>query len=278
MAARLHFAELLPPDLVDLRSVTARDLEPLLAEEVAAWREELEWDFDPSANLVRRFVEARALTGHALIQHGQPTGYIYYVLEDNKALVGDLYVKRAFRTAQHENILLRAGLEAIAPNRQINRIESQLLMLPYDAARPLPLAPCARHFERFFMRVDLQTAALPPGKLRQAAYIEKWSDAYHEEAANLIAAAYAGHIDSRINDQYRSAMGARRFLFNVVQFPGCGAFSGPRPTRHSTRARESCPAFRWPAWLRLKAATSRRFAFPTRRAASAWDTSCCGAL
>jgi ribosomal protein S18 acetylase RimI-like enzyme len=43
----------------------------------------------------------------------------------------------------------------------------------------------------------------------------------------LIAAAYAGHIDGRINDQYRSAAGARRFLYNIVQYPGCGAFYRP---------------------------------------------------
>ena len=43
----------------------------------------------------------------------------------------------------------------------------------------------------------------------------------------MIAAAYAGHIDSRINDQYRTAAGARRFLYNIVQYPGCGAFYRP---------------------------------------------------
>jgi len=43
----------------------------------------------------------------------------------------------------------------------------------------------------------------------------------------LIAAAYDGHIDSRINDQYRSPAGARRFLHNIVQYPGCGTFYRP---------------------------------------------------
>jgi len=227
MAARLHLTELRPPDIVDLRSLTARDLEPLLEEEIAAWRDELEWQFDQSASLVRRFVDLRALSGNAILDHGKPTGYMYYVLEDNKALIGDLYLRRAYRTVERENILLQAAVNAIAPNRQINRIESQLLMLEYDPARALPMAACAQGFERVFMRADLHEADLGTGKLRRAAYIERWSDNYHDEAAQLIAAAYAGHIDSRINDQYRSAMGARRFLFNIVQFPGCGAFFRP---------------------------------------------------
>src|SRR5580698_5672809 len=227
MAARLHLTELRSPDMVDLRSLTARDLEPLLDEEIAAWRDELEWQFDQSASLVRRFVDLRALSGNAILDQGKPTGYMYYVLEDDKALIGDLYLRRAYRTLERENLLLHAAVDAIAPNRQIDRIESQLLMLQYDPMRALPLAARSQSFERLFMRADLREADLGAGKLRRAAYIEKWSDHYHDEAAQLIASAYAGHIDSRINDQYRSAMGARRFLFNIVQFPGCGAFFRP---------------------------------------------------
>jgi len=58
-------------------------------------------------------------------------------------------------------------------------------------------------------------------------YIEKWSEHYQDQASQLISAAYTGHIDSRINDQYRSPAGARRFLHNIVNYPGCGAFYRP---------------------------------------------------
>jgi len=58
-------------------------------------------------------------------------------------------------------------------------------------------------------------------------YLEKWTDHYQEAAAHLISAAYLGHIDSRINDQYRTPGGARKFLYNIVQYPGCGAFYRP---------------------------------------------------
>ena len=73
MAARLHPA---PPraEVVDLRRLTARDLEPLLQEEIASWKGELEWDFEKSADLVRRFVDLRALNGSALLEGGQVVG------------------------------------------------------------------------------------------------------------------------------------------------------------------------------------------------------------
>jgi ribosomal protein S18 acetylase RimI-like enzyme len=47
----------------------------------------------------------------------------------------------------------------------------------------------------------------------------------HEDAAHVISAAYRGHVDSEINDQYRNIPGARRFVTNIVRFPGCGTFS-----------------------------------------------------
>jgi len=227
MASRLHFADLRPPERVDLRALNARDLEPLLTEEVAAWRDELEWQFDQSASLVRRFVDLRALNGSALLDHGRPTGYLYYVLEDNKALIGDLYLRRGYRTVEREDLLLRSALEAIVQNRQINRIESQLLMLAHAPERRIPLAEYSTVFDRNFMRAPLKEADLSEGRRRLRVRIERWSDQNHEAAAHLIAAAYENHIDSRINDQYRSVMGARRFLFNIVQFPGCGAFFRP---------------------------------------------------
>jgi ribosomal protein S18 acetylase RimI-like enzyme len=54
-----------------------------------------------------------------------------------------------------------------------------------------------------------------------------WTESLQESTGRLITAAYEGHIDGRINDQYRSASGARRFLTNIVQYPGCGSFYGP---------------------------------------------------
>ena len=81
------------------------------------------------------------------------------------------------------------------------------MMLRYDPVRPTPRADCLSVFERNFMRIDLKNAALGKGNVRRPMYVEKWSDHYHDAAAQLIAEAYAGHIDSRINDQYRSERG-----------------------------------------------------------------------
>jgi ribosomal protein S18 acetylase RimI-like enzyme len=210
-----------------LRRLSARDLEPLLQEESRAWRSELEWDFEKSADLVRRFVDMSALNGSALMEDGQVAGYMYYVLEEDKGLIGDLYVCEEMRTVERENLLIAAALEAVMDCPAVTRIESQLMMLRCNRARPTPRADCLSVFERNFMRIDLKRAALGRGNVRRPVYMEKWSDHYHDAAAQLIAAAYAGHVDSRINDQYRTTAGARRFLHNIVQYPGCGVFYRP---------------------------------------------------
>jgi ribosomal protein S18 acetylase RimI-like enzyme len=227
MAARLYPAPERHQGIVDLRRLAARDLDSLLVEECRAWRSELEWDFEKSADLVRRFVDMNALAGSALVEDGQVAGYMYYVLEEDKGLIGDLYVCKELRTVERENLLIASALEAMMNAPGVARIEAQLLMLRHDPMRPVPRADCLSVFERNFMRIDLERAVLGKGNVRRPMYMEKWSDHYHDAAAQLIAAAYAGHIDSRINDQYRTSAGARRFLNNIVQYPGCGAFYRP---------------------------------------------------
>ncbi len=227
MAARQHPAPNQSVELIDLRRLSARDLEPLLGEETAAWRRELEWDFEKSADLVRRFVDLRALNGSALVDDGEVIGYLYYVLEDTKGLIGDLYVRREFRSVERENQLLAAALGPIISHTQVHRIESQLMMVAHGPREGMPGADCLSLYERNFMRIDLEHASLDEGRVRRPIYVEKWSDHYQDAAAHLIAAAYAGHVDGRINDQYRTASGARRFLYNIVQYPGCGMFYRP---------------------------------------------------
>ncbi len=225
MAAKLEFGTHSTGEVIDLRHLTARDLDPLLQEECAAWLRQLSWDFNMSADLVRRFVDMRALTGSALLVDGEVAGYMYYVIEEDKGLVGDVYVREKFRNVERENLLLANALAPIMEAPGVRRIEAQLMMLPYERKGLAPRPDCLSLFERNFMRIDLTRNTLAKGHVRRPVYIEKWSDHYHDAAANLIAAAYAGHVDSRINDQYRTPNGARRFLHNIVVYPGCGSFN-----------------------------------------------------
>jgi ribosomal protein S18 acetylase RimI-like enzyme len=210
------------PELCDLRNLRAPGLNELLAEESAFWRDALSWDFENSASLVRKFVEIRALNGYALICEGRVVGYTYFVFEEHKGLVGDLYVRRQHRNAANELRLLDAVLQDLRCSPQVRRIESQLMTF----GGPIPQdEPYLRSFPRDFLSVRLPLEfPLKPRAVPPRISILPWQEHYQDGASLLISTAYRGHVDSAINDQYRSIGGARKFLFNIIQYPGCGNF------------------------------------------------------
>jgi ribosomal protein S18 acetylase RimI-like enzyme len=214
--------------VVELRLLRGGDLDMLLDEETQVWRDALDWDFRGSAGLVRRFLEMQALNGYALLTNGYPIGYCYYVAEERKGLIGDLYVMKDYLSVENEEILLTTVVEGLMRMQYIRRIESQLMMLRTGAAMDLP----ERRFLRTHLRNFMEISSEAVGRLRelhpkQPVVFDSWSERKQDEAAPLIATAYRGHVDSEINDQYRSPAGARRFLMNIVQYPGCGAFFQP---------------------------------------------------
>jgi ribosomal protein S18 acetylase RimI-like enzyme len=214
---------------IDLRNIDVEGIALVLAEQMASWTSELDWDFAASASLVRRFVQMHALSGYALVLRGLPTrtiGYSYYVCEEGKGLIGDLYVLKKFRTAENENSLFHATLDALWRSPGVHRVEAQLLMLSDTPNRRVPYPSWFRSFPRLFLETRLRMA-LPAHKLTASISITPWEETLQEATGRLIAGAYKNHIDSRINDQYRSAPGARRFLTNIVQYPGCGSFFAP---------------------------------------------------
>jgi ribosomal protein S18 acetylase RimI-like enzyme len=213
--------------VIDLRKISAEDLLPVLEEEAAAWKSELDWDLRPATELVQRFVQMQALNGYALDYGGNIVGYSYYVCEEGKGLIGDLYVLAPARTPEHENSLIEAVLDSLFRVPGIRRVEAQLLMLGPPVPRPMPYPSWFHAYPRKFLELPTgyvaRLAARPPGRIA----ITTWSENRQDDSARLVAAAYRGHIDSEINDQYRAPAGARRFLANIVQYPGCGTFFAP---------------------------------------------------
>jgi ribosomal protein S18 acetylase RimI-like enzyme len=216
-----------PLPLIELRRVAPDHLTQLLAEETSDWSEGLDWDFRPSADLVRRFVQMHSLSGFALLYGARIVGYSYFVCEEGKGLIGDLYILREHRTLENENLLFRAMLDALWRVPGIRRVEAQLMMLSSPLQRTPPYQNWFHAYPRYFLEGKLAAAVTLPPRVPRNILISSWLEDRQEETARLIANAYEGHVDSQINDQYRSPAGARRFLTNIVQYPGCGTFFGP---------------------------------------------------
>lgn len=222
MAARLE-ASL--PELIELQKVAVNDLDPLLAEEIGLWQQRFAWDFRPSAELLRRFLQIHSLYGYALASGARIVGYAYQVCEGRKGLIGDFYLLREFARPSYEMLLLGTIVEGLMRTPGIRRIESQLMMLHMPIAQPLPFAQHLTRHDRYFMEIDSSLAGrLAPLAPDFRVTFVPWAERYQEEIAHLVTAAYRGHVDSDINDQYRTIPGARHFLMNIIKFPGCGNF------------------------------------------------------
>jgi ribosomal protein S18 acetylase RimI-like enzyme len=215
----------MPPavEIVDLHHVTSRQLAPLFQEEQRHWLDELHWDYRPSVQAISRFVDSHSLSGYAAISNGQAAGYAFYVVEESKGLIGGLYVSQRFPQLATAESLLSGILAALRAAPGLRRIEAQLM--PFGP--PLDPAFTRERFRlhtRQFMLLPLAQARLEATPMPEGLRIDPWDDRYFEECARLIQQAYAGHVDSEINDQYCSEAGATKFLKNIILLPGCGQF------------------------------------------------------
>ena len=223
-------------EILDLRHFSSADLRPLLEDEIAMWGRVLAWDYGVSAEMILRYMDAKILPGYAAIERGSIFGYTFFVYEQNKGVIGDLFVRESIRDSARdgargldrhdvEERLLTHVIETLQQSPGVHRVEAQLLAHHSgEVSQPFLQQGFSRH-PRVFMNFDI-------GKHRQTALptlppqfeIRPWSDQEYQAAAALITAAYRGHVDSEINDQYRTLSGSLRFLNNIVRFPGCGTF------------------------------------------------------
>ena len=223
-------------EILDLRHFTSADLRPLLEDEIAFWGRELSWDYTISAEMILRYMDAKILPGYAAIDRGSIFGYSFFVYEQNKGVIGDLFVRDSGRDSvrdsgrgagrhEVEERLLTHVIETLQQSPGVHRVEAQLLAhQAEEVARPFLQQGFSRH-PRVFMNFEIGrhpqalVQSLPP-----EFEIRPWSEQEYQSAAALITAAYRGHVDSEINDQYRTLTGSLRFLNNIVRFPGCGTF------------------------------------------------------
>ncbi len=209
--------------IVDLRQVSASLLEGLLREEARHWREELHWDYGTAVELIKRFLEAHALAGSVAFADGDPAGYSFYVLEEQKGLIGGLFVSPRYPQESIGRRLLQEVLFSLRSIPHLTRIETQLMPFGGPVEQTLRDQGFCLHI-RQFMLLELSPAAVHRVSLSPGLHLERWNDRFFEPCARLIHLAYADHVDGEINDQYRSRSGALRFLKNIILLPGCGQF------------------------------------------------------
>lgn len=223
-------------EILDLRHFSAGNLKPVLEAEGRIWNDRLSWDFRSSANLLLQYLDSRLLPGLVAMSNGRVRGYTFCVYEASKAVLGDVFAMDSGygpgSAAEVEQRLIEHIVELLQNSPGVDRIESQLLLHSHGTHTATLKAAGFRVFERLFMELDLRPSAAslsrrdvspPPGK-PATLELREWREGDFSAAGQLISQAYRGHLDSLINDQYRTPAGSLRFLHNIVRFPGCGVF------------------------------------------------------
>ncbi len=243
------------PEILDLRHYSASSLRPVLEAESRLWSELLAWDYRSSTDLLLQYLDARVLPGFVAVEEGRVIGYSFCVYEERKAVIGDV-----FAVAQRDSEVSAVGVETLLLEHLINllqhspgveRIESQLLLHSHNQHGDTFRKTGFSVHRRLFLELDLGNWPVPPAVPRGVEMeldpvleelgrrnieLRGWRDSDFSPAGTVIAEAYEGHLDSVINDQYRSVAGSLRFLHNIIRFPGCGLFDAGSSRVLSDRA------------------------------------------
>jgi ribosomal protein S18 acetylase RimI-like enzyme len=188
----------------------------------------MSWDYRASAEMILRYIDSKILPGYAAVFDERIGGYAFFVYEGSKGVIGDLYSDGSIPLVGGESIEHRLAthvIDTLQRSPGVQRIEAQLLLHESSAiSRPFILEGF-KQFTRLFMmlpfdrgRRELRVTPVPGFEFR------RWAEQDFQAVAGVITTSYRGHIDSEINDQYRSLNGSLRFLNNIVRFPGCGIF------------------------------------------------------
>ena len=164
-----------------------------------------------SADMILRYVDARILPGYAAVERGQLHGYAFFVYEGNKGVIGDLYVAHEHapngKESPVEKKLVTHVLETLQESPGVHRIEAQLLLHETGRVAGPFLHQGFQRYPRLFMELAL------PGRGRRQRRVPRrrvpsncgaGRRAITSMRRQLITACYRGHIDSQINDQYRT--------------------------------------------------------------------------
>lgn len=215
-------------EILDLRHFNSHHLRPLLERESQVWARMMSWDYRASAEMILRYIDSKILPGYAAVYDERIGGYAFFVYEGSKGVIGDLYSDGSvpMESQSIEHRLAYHVIDTLQRSPGVQRIEAQLLLHDHGAINSPFLREGFKQFTRLFMMLpfdqgrgrELRVTPVPGFEFR------RWAEQDFQAVAGVITTSYRGHIDSEINDQYRSLNGSLRFLNNIVRFPGCGIF------------------------------------------------------
>jgi ribosomal protein S18 acetylase RimI-like enzyme len=173
------------------------------------------WDFRAKATRLSFFADLAALDGFALLDDtGMATAYAHTLVGESAITIAELYVSPSHRTIEENTRLLQCVLDHFPSD-----VGSAIMApsLPHDfELRELSRTPIVHHRIAEATLLSRIWGGYERGPDNGIAVLP-WSDSRLDEAAELIVASYAGHVEDAINGFARSASAAREYLDGIIQ-------------------------------------------------------------
>ena len=214
--------------IVPLASADLAALEALFDEQCEEWRELLAWDYTGPSRLIRDVARAGGLSGFVALYDGLPVGFTYYVFEESRCSMGEIFVSREWRGVGADRELAAAVLRKLDVTPRIRRVESQSLNVGNEEAERVFMANGFQRFDRCYMMIRRQDYIGTDLLLRQdtspAWAIRPWRDEDFTSAVRVIHRSYENSVDCLINNQYSSEEGCADLVSILTEHIWCGSF------------------------------------------------------
>lgn len=207
----------------DLRNVSLETLEPLMAEEAAMWLKRLRWDYRPTQRFLKNYIGTDMLPGLVLLKGDEAIGYTYMVIDGRRAVIGNIYVKKAFWHYGLETNLAQELIVLLQKTQIIERIEAQLLIFSgTNLEKPFREAGF-KIYNRNYLSLDVQNWQGDKPK-PEGIRLSPWKESMVFEASRIVFNSYQGGIDTEFSTSFGKLDKCEEFVFNLVRRRGCGDF------------------------------------------------------
>jgi hypothetical protein len=194
----------------------------VLRQEEEEWGRVLEWDFATVREAMLYMLSQQILPGVALLADGRCQGYLYYLIRDNRTLLGGFYVTPELRASDWPRHALERVLRMLHRPAAPPTIEGQIVFPgPEQYVQPFLAQNGFTFVERRFLRLPvLAPLALPPAD--PGVEVLLFSADALEELALVMYKSYRGHVDVQTSSLYASFQGCHHLIKQLYLKEGCG--------------------------------------------------------
>ncbi len=211
--------------IIPLVEADVAQLEQLFDEQCQEWLDLLGWDYSGASQLIRQVVRDKDLTGFVATSGKAAIGFIYYVIENTRCSIGEIFITKPWRGLDVDRQLAAAVIDRVGKITRVRRMESQSLNIENQAAHDFFEQYGFTRFDRNYMTVHLRD------RHKQATVnqvtdvgIRAWQDEDFTEVVKVIQSSYKATVDSCINQQYCTEEGCADLLAVITEHIWCGYF------------------------------------------------------